>query len=213
MISFRNIWSSIERKAVRWSNEDASRLPLLLSFSLISLTLVTLILSGQESISVYIRSHQGIKKDLILLLSPFLHSGFDHLVQNLFFLIPLAVSYNRHRDGLAFISSVYLIGILTNTIGPLSFVLAGVTSGLSVGISGVTHALSSRETLYYIANNISTKTDVVFFCMSAILFLWNSWILFSGSTPEGASISGHLTGLLLGVPWAAIEIYQNKSKS
>jgi len=198
---------------MRWSNEDASRLPLLLSFSLISITLVTLILSGQESISAYIRSHQGIKKDLILLLSPFLHSGFDHLVQNLFFLIPLAVSYNRHRDGLAFIPSVYLVGILTNTIGPLSFVLAGESSGLSVGISGVTHALSTRETLYYIANNVSTKTDAVFFCMSAFFFIWNSWILFSGSTPEGASVSGHLTGLVLGVPWAMIEIFQYKTNS
>jgi len=207
MTWYQGLLNSIDEQAMKWANGDSARMPLLVSFLLISVTLVTLELSGPESISEYIRSQKGLNENLVLLLSPYLHSSFEHLANNLFFLIPLAVSYNRHRSGLAFISSVYLVGILSNIIGPLVFVLIGEPSGLSVGISGVTHALSSRETLYYVADNVSTKADFVFFFLSASFVIWNAFIIVSGSTPEGASISGHLTGLLLGIPWALVEIF------
>lgn len=149
-------------------------------------------------------------------LSPWTHSGLDHYLNNMVFLLPLGV-YVEHRVGsfwfLAF-------SLLTPYFAIHVPVLVGL-GGLSEGASGLTKALTGYAIPILIVEFVHRLSDLrdfgsewkmvavavvvlialVVLIASARLTVWR----FVGleASPEHISVGSHLIGLIIGVLWFA----------
>ncbi|WP_276259023.1 rhomboid family intramembrane serine protease [Haloglomus litoreum] len=149
---------------------------------------VSVLASGAgKSVPTYLESQGAAGRILIFLFGPLIHQGVDLLLGNLLFLLaigPFVESRVGWRQYLLFIALAgYALTVLAYLLGMAT-----------VGISGVTHALTGREAGARLGDlSGAIGTSPVETLVVALVFIYQI-----SQLPAGGSIVAHAGGLVLG---------------
>lgn len=129
-----------------------------------------------------------------LITSMFLHSGFEHLLYNMFALGIFGIVLERiigsQKFLIAYIGSGIIAGIATIFMYPLSHSLGA--SGAVYGIIGVLAYLRPRMMIY-----IGVPLPMLFY---AVVYVFLDLVgLFTGVNPDNIAYAAHIAGCLAGV--------------
>lgn len=146
----------------------------------------------------------------VLLVSPILHSDGGHIASNLFWFVLFGVILEQRVELREYIGFVLGVGIVSNFAAPVFGQLLGFSVGLAIGLSGVTHGLGMRETIYrfYVLSDQdrATRADWLIFIVAIFTTTLLVSILIRGETNPNNSAVAHGTGLLLGVVFGIGEL-------
>ena len=127
-----------------------------------------------------------------ILLAPFLHAGFSHLIANTvpFLVLGSIVALRNPRH-------FWAIVILVTVLGGLGVWLFGPANAVTLGASGVVFGFLG----YLLAAGIFTRHWVDVVIAGAVLLVYGSLLLgaLPFTVPEGVSWLAHLTGFLAGI--------------
>lgn len=146
----------------------------------------------------------------VYLLSPLLHSNGGHLATNLFLFVLFGAILEQRVDLRDYLTFVLGVGIVGNFVSPFLFQIFGVPVAFAIGMSGVTHALTVRETIYRVVVALTEEEHVIWslviFVIAAVVSLLSALAILTGGTQPGNSVVAHGTGLLLGSLFAFQEV-------
>lgn len=135
-----------------------------------------------------------------ILLSPFLHSGWDHLLSNIasLFILMVIILYFYERSAIAVVSLIWL------TTGAAVW-LFGKENTYHIGASGVVYGMMSF--IFFIGIFRGERSAMM---ISLLVLVLNSGI-FAGFQPtEGVSWESHLYGAMSGIVFAFVFKSVNK---
>lgn len=146
----------------------------------------------------------------VRLLAPALHATADHLVGTLVWFVPFGYLLERRTRWPDYVAFVVVAGLVTTMLVPSALVLAGVSVGLGVGASGITHALVGREAAARTARvrrgrSLSRAQRAML--AVALVGLALAVVGVVSGVRSGRDVTGHATGLVLGVLVGAGERY------
>jgi membrane associated rhomboid family serine protease len=125
-----------------------------------------------------------------VVLAPFLHSGFDHLIGNTipFLLLGFAIA-------LGGVARVALVTVIVALVGGLGTWLVAPANTVHIGASGIVFGYAA----YLVARGIYSRSALQIGVGVLVLAVWGTTFL-RGLVPEdGISWQGHLFGALGGV--------------
>jgi len=139
---------------------------------------------------------------VVQVFAPALHATPGHLISTLVWFIPFGYFLERRRGWEDYVSFVAVAGVLSTTLGPAVFLVLGVSSGLAIGGSGITYALVGREAtarLLWVAERRSLSRGQWAILAIVIVGMLFRLLSFVSESPANTSVSGHATGLLVGI--------------
>ena len=186
----------------------------------LGITFITLLAFKIEEFLVYLLNAGSPKTLLesirfplnlgVYLLSPILHSDGGHIASNLFWLVLFGVILEQRVEFREYVGFIIGVGIVSNFTAPFFGQLLGFSVGLAIGLSGATHALGMRETIYrfYILldPNRSSRVDWLIFGVAIVSTTLLASILIRGVTDPTSSAAAHATGLFLGIIFGIAEL-------
>lgn len=135
----------------------------------------------------------------------FLHSGFEHLANNMIILLVIGDNLERATGKWRFLVIYFVSGVIAG-IASLSYNMLKGANAVSVGASGAIFGVVGAMAYIVIINkghleNISSRQMVMFVLFS----------LYGGLTSQGIDNAAHIGGLLAGAVLAAI-LYRKPKK-
>jgi membrane associated rhomboid family serine protease len=150
---------------------------------------------------------------LIQIFSPVIHSSYNHVVGNLFYLVPLSLILAYRVEIDQYFLFMYITGFSANFLFPAAFSLLGMSVGAAVGASSVTYGMASREFVVHVGSVIGgilgddmNILSIVSFAVVSVIFLMYVSKLLQGPTGGGSSFVAHFGGSVIGFVWGAREI-------
>lgn len=125
-----------------------------------------------------------------VLLSPFLHGGFGHLVGNTvpFLLLGAVIAFNGA-------ARVALVTLIVGVLGGLGTWLIAPDGSVTIGASGVVMGYAT----YLIARGVFSRRVVELVLGGVVAVLWGGMLLGSLVPTPGVSWQGHLCGGIAGI--------------
>jgi membrane associated rhomboid family serine protease len=156
--------------------------------------------NGYTTVFSWIQDLYGTNAGL-LILSPIMHSDSSLLIGNPIILIPLSLLMEQRLKIGSYLFFVYFVGVLGNAIIPPLLSLVGISTGFGIGISGVTHAMASRETVYRTIQIFHSSNPwlLIGWVVAVSVFSLHFLVIITGSTPPSVSLTAHASGLFIGV--------------
>lgn len=146
----------------------------------------------------------------VYLLSPLLHSGGNHIATNLLWFVFFGVILEQRVNLRGYLGFILGVGVVANFTTPFALQLVGVSVGFAIGISGVTHALVMRETIYRAVvlpdRERGSRGDWGIFLVAITATVLSVWVILKGQTQTGNSVVAHGTGLVVGGVYAIAEV-------
>ena len=136
----------------------------------------------------------------------FLHSGFEHLANNMLVLLFIGDNLERATGRLKYLMIYFGAGVIAG-IASLSYNMLKDTNAVSVGASGAIFGVVGAMAYIVVVNkgrleNISTRQMVMFVIFS----------LYGGLTSQGVDNAAHIGGIIAGIALAAILYRKPKMK-
>lgn len=144
-----------------------------------------------NSFGIYPRTFSGLRG---IVLSPFIHSGIEHLYHNSMPLLILSMALFYFYRPIAW--RVLIFGILIS--GFLTWCIA--RPAYHIGASGLIYVLFS----FIFFKGIIAKNYRLIALSLGVIFLYGSMIWYVFPVEEGMSWEGHLAGLITGLVFALI---------
>jgi len=156
--------------------------------------------------ALYWPAVEQLKEYYRLITYMFLHSGFQHLANNMIVLLIIGDNLERATGKWKYLVIYFASGVIAG-IASLSYNMLNDTNAVSVGASGAIFGVVGAMVYIVIVNkgrleNISSRQIVMFVIFS----------LYGGLTSQGVDNAAHIGGLIAGAVFAAILYRKPKMK-
>lgn len=147
---------------------------------------------------------------VVPVLAPLVHATPEHLVSTLVWFLPFGYALERRTRWEDYVGFVVLAGVLSTTLVPGVALVFGLSAGVAIGGSGITHALVGREATARLSRVLARRSlsrvqwAVLAF---ALVGLGLKLLGFASEPPARTSVLGHATGLAVGVLAGTAERY------
>jgi membrane associated rhomboid family serine protease len=153
---------------------------------------VDLVAGNLDSAGIRPRDTDGLPG---IVLAPFLHGGFDHLIANTIPFVALGAAI-----ALGGLARVLVVSVVVAVVGGLGTWLVAPDDTVHIGASGMVFGFAT----YLVARGAYTRRALHIVAAVAVLGVYGSTLLF-GLVPEpGISWQGHLFGAIGGVAAARL---------
>lgn len=142
-------------------------------------------------------------RTILLVLAPALHATPSHLAANLLVFVPVSILYERWAGVADYLLFVVVTGWFINVGIPITVVAFDVGLSLSIGVSGINHALAAHEAVqqgYYLLaeRERANRWELLHFGVAVSVVGYAIWGLLQPTVWVFVSTEAHLYGLLIG---------------